>query len=364
MTDEDSADKEHEATPQRLEEARRRGEVPRSPDLAVAVSYGALVLLSAAAGAPLVMQAGAVLTGFLSSPDRLAAQVFAGSAASALGPPVAGLAMALGPFLAVPFLAVLGAFAVQRAIAPAPEKLLPRLNRISPLAGLSNRFGRRGLVEFAKNTAKLVVVAAILGLFLAAEMRHAPALAGLGPGPSLARFGQVLLQFLAICALVMLAFGGLDWLWQRAEHLRKNRMSRKELTDEIKAGEGDPQVKAQRRQKAMAIAANRMLADVAGADVVIVNPTHYAVALRWDRGARRAPVCVAKGVDEIAARIRERAAEAGVPLHRDPPAARSLHAAVALGEEIRPEHYRAVAAAIRFADAMRARARAGAGARR
>lgn len=358
MTEEDSADKEHEATPQRLEEARRRGDVPRSPDLAVAASYCAFVLLAAALGGPLMMEAGAVLSGFLAAPERIAAQVFAGSAAAALAGPAGGLALVLVPFLIVPFVATLGAFALQRAFAPASEKIAPKLNRISPIAGAANRFGRRGLVEFAKSCAKLAVVAAILGLFLAAEMRQAPALAGLDPGPALARFGQVLVRFLAICAVVALVFGALDWLWQRAEHLRQNRMSRRELTDEVKAGEGDPHIKAQRRQKAMAIAANRMLADVSGADVVIVNPTHYAVALRWDRGARRAPVCVAKGVDEIAARIRERAAEAGVPIHRDPPTARTLHATVELGQEIRPEHYRAVAAAIRFADAMRARARA------
>lgn len=358
MTEEQNTEKEHEATPQRLEEARRRGDVPRSPDLAVAASYLAFVLMAAALGGPMMMQAGAQLSEFLAAPDRLAGQVFGGSAPSALAGPALGLGLALGPLLAVPFLAVLGAFALQRAFAPSAEKLVPNLARISPLAGLANRFGRRGLVEFAKSCAKLAVISVILGLFLAAEMRQAPALAGLDPGPALARFGGVLLRFLAICALVALVFGGLDWLWQRAEHLRQNRMSRKELTDEIKAGEGDPQIKAQRRQKAMAIATNRMLSDVGRADVVIVNPRHYAVALRWDRGARRGPVCVAKGVDEMAARIRERAAAAGVPLHRDPPTARALHAAVKLGEEIRPEHYRAVAAAIRFADAMRVRARA------
>ncbi|MGB8814338.1 MAG: EscU/YscU/HrcU family type III secretion system export apparatus switch protein, partial [Paracoccaceae bacterium] len=121
--------------------------------------------------------------------------------------------------------------------------------------------------------------------------------------------------------------------------------------------EGDPHAKAQRRQRGYDIATNKMLADVATADVIVVNPTHYAVALKWDRTAKRAPICVAKGVDEIAARIRERAAEAGVPIHRDPPTARALHASVELGQEIRPEHYRAVAAAVRFAEAMRRRAK-------
>jgi flagellar biosynthetic protein FlhB len=129
--------------------------------------------------------------------------------------------------------------------------------------------------------------------------------------------------------------------------------------DEFKESEGDPHFKAARRQRAQEVATNRMLVDVARADVVVVNPTHYAVALRWDRGKGGAPVCVAKGVDEIARAIRERAAEHGIPIHSDPPTARAMFASVELGQEIRAEHFRAVAAAIRFADAMRRKARRG-----
>ena len=134
-------------------------------------------------------------------------------------------------------------------------------------------------------------------------------------------------------------------------------MTHKELMDEFKEMEGDPHVKQERRQRGHEIATSRMMADVPTADVVIVNPTHYAVALKWDRTPGSAPVCVAKGVDEVAARIRATAEEAGVPIHSDPPTARALHATVDLGQEIAEEHYRAVAAAIRFADRMRKIAR-------
>ena len=134
-------------------------------------------------------------------------------------------------------------------------------------------------------------------------------------------------------------------------------MSRKEMTDEAKEQEGDPHVKQQRRQKGYEIAMNQMLADVPDADVVVVNPTHYAVALKWDRLQGGAPICVAKGVDDIAARIRETANENNVPIHRDPPTARALYATVDIGEQILPEHYRAVAASIRFAEKMRAKMR-------
>ena len=134
-------------------------------------------------------------------------------------------------------------------------------------------------------------------------------------------------------------------------------MSRKELTDESKDAEGDPYMKQKRRQKGQEIASKQMIQDVPNADVVIVNPTHYAVALKWSRLPGDVPVCVAKGVDEIAARIREKAQESAVPIHSDPPTARALHAVVEIGQEIPPENYRAVAAAIRFADEIRRKAK-------
>lgn len=134
-------------------------------------------------------------------------------------------------------------------------------------------------------------------------------------------------------------------------------MSRKELMDESKETEGDPHIRQQRRQKGYDIATNRMLSEVPNADVVIVNPEHFAVALKWERASGRAPICIAKGQDEVALRIRRAAAETGVPIRRDPPTARAIYASVDIGREIHSEHYRPVAAAIRFAEAMRARAR-------
>jgi len=160
---------------------------------------------------------------------------------------------------------------------------------------------------------------------------------------------------MVLVVITTLLFGGIDYFWQRMQHLRRNRMSRKDLTEEMKDSEGDPHVKQQRRQRGQEIATNRMLRDVVQADVVVVNPTHYAVALKWSRKGRTAPICVAKGVDEVAARIRAKAAEAGVPLQSDPPTARAIYATVEIGQQIRPEHYRAVAAAIRFAESMRKR---------
>jgi len=150
-----------------------------------------------------------------------------------------------------------------------------------------------------------------------------------------------------------------DYVWQKSQFLKRQRMSLEELRDELKETDGDPHTKQARRQMAQDIATNRMLADVPTADVVVVNPEHYAVALKWARTKGSAPTCVAKGLDAVADKIREIAIENAVPIFRDPPTARALYASVETGDEIQVEHYQAIAAAIRFADAMRKKAKQG-----
>jgi flagellar biosynthetic protein FlhB len=182
---------------------------------------------------------------------------------------------------------------------------------------------------------------------------------GTGAFSVVAMLAQLGMEFLIIALLLALPVGVVDAVFQHAEHIRKNMMSRQEIQDEVKDSEGDPHVKGQRRQKGQQIAMGQMMADVPKADVVIVNPTHYAVALQWSREKGSAPKCVAKGVDEVAAAIRRVANEHAVPIHSDPPTARALHATIEIGEEIMEEHYAPVAAAIRFAEAMRQRAKGG-----
>ena len=168
---------------------------------------------------------------------------------------------------------------------------------------------------------------------------------------------HLLIEFMFVVLLISLVIGAVDYLWQRHDFMRQNRMSYRELQDEHKRSEGDPHLKQERRQRGAEIATSQMMADVPTADVVIVNPTHYAVALKWSRAPGSAPVCVAKGVDHIAHTIREVATEHSIPIRHDPPTARVLYATTQLGDEIEPDHYKAVAAAIRFAQTMRARAR-------
>jgi flagellar biosynthesis protein FlhB len=355
MSEEDSgSDKEYEPTQKRLDDAREKGEIPRSPDLTTAAGYCGFLLAVVVFGPGVVTRVGGTGAMLLGQADMMAPAMMAQGMAQS-GAILADITLAVAPLFMLPAAAALAMLALQRALIFTPEKVMPKLTRISPLSGLKQKLGRQGLFEFAKSFAKMLIVTAIMGLFLTHEAGRIVAAVAFEPGIVATELMRYLIVFMAMVCVLSGVIGALDYGWQRAEHLRQHRMSRTDLMDELKGSEGDPHVKAQRRQRGQEIATNRMLLDVGKADVVIVNPTHYAVALRWDRGSRRAPVCVAKGVDEVAARIRARAAEAGVPLHRDPPTARMLHAAVEIGAEIRPEHYRAVAAAIRFSEAMRRR---------
>ncbi|MDP3341322.1 flagellar biosynthesis protein FlhB [Frigidibacter sp.] len=352
----DDGEKDHEPTQKRLDDARRRGDILRAPELNVAAGYAGILLTAVTLGGATVTALGDTGMVLLGQADRLAPLLVAGEAGP-VGGLIASVGLAALPWLAAPMLAVLALLLALRGIVFAPEKLMPDLKRISPLGNATQKFGRAGLFEFAKNFAKLALVSVLLGLFLASRMPAILTAQNLPAAMSGALLADLLVDFLVLVLGIALVMGLADILWQQAERMRRLRMTRQEVIEEYKASEGDPHMKGRRRQRGREIAMNRMLADVARADVVIVNPTHFAVALKWERGSGRAPVCVGKGVDEIAARIRAAAAEAGVPLHSDPPTARALYATVGIGREIRPDQYKAVAAAIRFAEAMRRRAR-------
>lgn len=357
MSEEDDDSKEFEPTPHKLDEARKRGDLVKSSEIAVAAAYGGFVLAALGAGKASLTLFGERASVLLDQADTLSRQMLGGGSAQ-MGGVLGGILLATAPWLLIPAALVLASLWAQRAIVFAPDKLMPKLSRINPIANAGQKFGRNGLFEFAKSFVKLVVIAIILGKFLLNELPAILMSQHLEAQIGAVQFLEMIVQFVLLMLLLAAVIGAVDYLWQRAQFLRRNRMTRKELTDEMKQSEGDPQMKSQRRQKAIEIATKQMIADVAKANVVIVNPTHYAVALKWERGSQKAPVCLAKGVDEVAARIRAVAAEAGVPLHSDPPTARALHATVEVGQEIHPEHYRAVAAAIRFAERMRKRARA------
>lgn len=353
----DGEERSHAPSQKRLDDARKRGDIPKSDEITTAAVYLGLVAAALGFGIPALEGAGRALSVFLGQADGLSGALLgpgggrlsAGLVAAALAP--------LWPLLVFPALFALAALAGQRAIVVATERLRPRLSRLSPIAGFKNKFGAAGLFDFFKRVVKLLAITAAVAAIMAARSGTVLGSARATPptllGVMLDLCLQLLLAALAIAAVIAAA----DVVWVRFDHERKLRMTLKELRDEARESEGDPMFKARRRRRANEIATGRMLQDVPQADVVIVNPSHYAVALKWSRARGEAPRCVAKGVDEVALNIRRIAAGAGVPIHADPPTARALHATVEIGREIGPEHYRAVAAAIRFSDRIRARMR-------
>lgn len=353
----DDADRNHEPTPQKLRKAREKGDVPRSADLAVAASYAGLLLSALAVGGVSVAKAGTLFMVLLDQSDALSRLIFADAAAAPVLGIMARVTVALAPWFAAPALLVLLSILAQRAAVVAPDKLRPKLSRISPVENARNKFGRRGLFEFAKSLAKLIIYSLCLGLYLRRRFPEIDAAARTDTAPIVLLLARCLIEMLMIAVLVAALIAAADLLWQHAEFRRRNMMTRKELQDETREAEGDPHIRQQRRQRGQEIAMSQIVAKVPGADVVVVNPTHFAVVLKWSRRPGSAPECVAKGVDEVAAAIRRVALEAGVPIHHDPPTARALYASVDVGAEIDEAHYRAVAVAIRFAERMRQRAR-------
>jgi flagellar biosynthesis protein FlhB len=356
VSDEDDTEKEHAPSQKRLDDARQRGDFARSPDLISAAALAGFVLAVLAFGSTALQQSGTAAMIMLDRSDDMVRSL-QNEGQLVLGSVFLAMVQPLFVFFLLPAATALITLFATRGFVFSSEKLIPKLSKISPIATAKQKFGLDGLFEFGKSTIKLTLMALVLFLFAQHELDAIMASLALAAAPGTQLLLQKLTLFIIIAFGISLVLGAADFLWQIYRHQQRNRMSRKELMDEMKESEGDPHVKGQRRQRAQEIATNRMLADVAGADVIIVNPTHYAVALKWKRGARTAPICVAKGVDEIAAQIRARAAENGVPIHRDPPTARAIHATVDLGAPIRSEHFKAVAAAIRFAEAMRAKAR-------
>jgi flagellar biosynthetic protein FlhB len=361
MSGEDESEKSFEATPQKLLEARKKGEIARSSEVLTAAAYAGLLIAFLIAGSESLEQLGIALSVLIDQSAQLDQLFFEGSAAAPVHGLMRRVGWAIGPIFALPAVAVLVALFATKGIVFAPAKIAPKLSKISLISNAKNKFGRNGFFQFFVSFTKLLIYSACLAVFLDLRLDEMVASVHSNPSTAVSLLAEICISFLIVVVLVSAAIGCGDWIWNHFEHLRKNKMSRKEVMDETKNSEGDPYMKQERRQRAQSAAASNMMAEVPNADVIIVNPTHFAVALKWDRKPGQAPICVAKGKGEIALRIREIAAENDVPIHSDPPTARALHATTEIGDQISFEHYRAVAAAIRFAEEMRKRAKSGAG---
>ncbi|UXX82279.1 EscU/YscU/HrcU family type III secretion system export apparatus switch protein [Roseovarius pelagicus] len=353
---EEDTDKSHEPTQHKLDEARKKGELVRSADFNTAASYIGFLIAGLAGGVYSVQQIGNVFHVLLEQPDRLAPLIFGGAATATVGSLMAAVSLGLLVWFTLPAGIALLSVVAQRSMVFAPSKLKPKASRLNPVSNAKNKYGPSGLFEFAKSFAKLVLYSALLGIYLKWRLPEMSGTLHAEPRGIGALMAQTIIEFMMVVCAIALSIGAVDYLWQHFDHMRRNRMSHREVRDEHKQNEGDPHMKQERRARGMQFAAEQMMADVPQADVVVVNPTHYAVALKWSRMPGAAPECVAKGVDHMALAIRELAVTHGVPVRHDPPTARALYATTEIGQEIDADQYRAVAAAIRFAETMRRRA--------
>ena len=345
----EAAEKVVEASPEKRRKARGRGDVPVSTEANTAAAYlGFLVAMLMVA--PFVTSLVLSLRGYLLRPEAAALALLEGDLA---GETLRQGSFFVLPLVAIPAAAVIASLFAQQGIVVAPSRIAPDIKKISPIAGAAKKFGPQGLTEFAKSAGKMVLYSIVGGLILWYEATNLMQSAG-APAGSLASLllRQVVIMF-GIAFAIQAVFSLIDIPLIRAQRESRLKMSPQEAKDEAKENEGDQEIKQKRRQRAEKIAMSRMMEDTKTADVLITNPTHYAVALKWERMGDHLPVCVAKGTDDVAFRLREVARDSGVPIKEDPPCARSLYATVELGAPIKPEHFAAVAAAIRFADRMR-----------
>lgn len=340
-------DRTEKATPKRREEARRRGQVAKSVDL-----NGALVMLAGLLAlsllAPLTMHTAqdALAQGLADAaqPQQLM------SAAGLRGlfeATAESVALGVGPIAAVCLLTGVLANVAQTRGRISPAALTPDPKRLNPVSGFKNVFGPRLAFEAVKNLAKVGVVGAIVASALLPRLTQLSATIGSDPGALGAMLASMVLAIAQRAAAAYLLIGLIDYGWQRWRHEKSLRMTKQELREEMKQHSLPAEVKGALRRRQLQAARARMMAAVPQADVVVVNPTHFAVALKYD-GTRPAPECVAKGQDLIALQIRRLAEENGVPVVEDRPLARGLHAAIEIGQLVPEELYQAVAQVLAY----------------
>ncbi len=344
----DSGERTEKATERRLREARRKGRLTRSQDFTawLGIAAAAVVLpTTISAGADEGGEQFVAVVSIIRDPDPQRAVAALQSAAASV-PQILGALLA-----AVAVVTLIGAIAqggVHLRGVPA------RFEQFNVFAGVKRLFGVQSLWEGVKALLKTAAVGGALYLIIAGLVpvltaSGAHSIAGL---LEIAASGTATLLMTAVAVGIVLA--ALDVLVVMRRNRKHTRMTKKEARDEHKRTEGDPLIRGQRRARQLALSRNRMIAAVADADVVLVNPTHVAVALRYEPG-KSAPRVVAKGSGLIAERIRDRASAAGVPMVRDVPLARALHGACELGQEIPADLYTAVARVLVFVDGLRRR---------
>jgi len=346
----DDAEKTEEPSQKRLDEALQRGDVVKSQEVNTwfVMAAATLVLMTFAGG--MSKDLAGTMRGLLANAHEIRVD----------GPALPGLFQKIGgemiSAVAIPFLVlVLAGLAgnlIQHPLVWSFEALTPKFSKISPLAGIKRQFSKQALANFAKGLVNLAVVGSVLTALMWPERNRLEGLVTTDPAALLPFVQTMALKLMGAVVALLAAVAAADYLFQYRQWYERQKMSLQELKEEFKQTEGDPTVKGKMKQVRQARMRKRMIAAIPKASVVITNPTHYAVALQYERGMD-APVCVAKGVDALALKIRQVAAEHSIPVVENPPLARALHATVEVDQAIPIEHYKAVAEVIGFVMKLR-----------
>jgi flagellar biosynthetic protein FlhB len=343
--EQDDSQKTEDPTQKRLEEARKKGDIAKSTDVPIWFLILATAGIMSAAG-PISAMIADPLVRIMDHPHAF--KLTDGGAQQLMGNLLLSLALPLG----IIFAAIGGASVLGHIIQHRPlwtgEKMKPDLAKLSPMKGLQRMFGMQGWMNLLKSFLKM---AAITAAMIYAVWPEATAISESGRLEPEALLGmtQVIAGRLLLAAIVVIGIiAGMDYAYQRFSFMQRMRMSRRDIRDEVKQQEGDPHIRARLRQIRLERSRKRMMQNVQKSTVVITNPTHYSVALRYDPEVDAAPVCMAKGVDEVALRIREKAKEHDIPIVENVPLARALFATVEIEEPVPREHFEAVAKVIGF----------------
>ncbi len=344
--DQDEASKTEDPTAKKLEDALKKGQVVFSREVVSFFMLFALALEIAWVAPGLVHQMKVALVPFIERPESYALD------RNNLGGLMLATVALFVKLLIMPMMvvvvAIIAGSMIQKPITFTLASSKPQWSRVSPMAGAKRLFSMRSVTEFVKGLIKMGIVGTIMLSVLRGEGKHLPALADTDALSFLAILGKSSQNVVVAACAAMFFIAAMDYLYQRFEYMKGLRMSKQDIKEEYKQQEGDPHIKQRLRAIRRERAKNRMMSAVPTADVVITNPTHFAVALKYDPGAMDAPKVVAKGADAIAARIRGVAEDNKVPVLRNPPLARAIYDSVEIDAPIKMEHYKAVAEVIGY----------------
>ncbi len=342
----DEASKTEEPTQRKLEEARKKGQVVQSREINHFFMMLAFTLIIMAIIPYTMRDALNQFSRFITAPDQIdiTSTAFADLSKDIL---IQMFLIMLVPVILL-IVAALTPAIIQNKFFFASERIMPKLEKISPLKGFSRIFGFKAFIEFLKNMLKVIIIGVIAYLVLAPQYKYAAVTVDMNLHSILGTARTLTIRLLIAVTCFLFFLAALDYFYQRFQFMKSMRMSKQEVKDEYKQQEGDPHIKGKRKQIAREKAQKRMMANVPKADVVITNPTHFAVALQYEQGSMQAPKVVAKGADDVAMRIREIAEKHKIPVMRNPPLARVLYDTTDVDDEIPYEHYAAVAKIIGY----------------